>query len=282
MSDLIDAHLRHLRAAGLAEDTTIDDRSRLLWRLEHNLPMGLERATVEELEDFMATPGFSRWTKCTYYFHITGFFRWATDPQRLHLDYDPSAGLRRPRAPRDVPKPVSNAQLAHALANLPEPWLTYIKLAAYEGARAGEVATIERADVSELRTRIHGKGDKTRVLKTHSTVWQSVEPFPAGRLARRIRDGGDTSPDYISSRTILALRRVDLGPGISLHNFRHWYGTTMLRPKEFGGAGASLRTVQENMGHASVAVTARYTLVCDQERDDAIDSLPTFTTPTPS
>lgn len=281
MSDLIDAHLRHLRAAGLAEATTIDDRSRLLWRLERDLPMGLERATVEELEDFLATPSFSRWTKCTYYMHIVGFFRWATDPTRVHLDYDPSAGLRRPKAPHGVPKPVTNAQLAHALANLPEPWLTYIKLAAYEGARAGEVATIDRADIDQQRTRIHGKGDKTRVLKTHCAVWQSVEHFPAGRLARRIRDGGDTSPDYISSRTILVLKRIDL-PGISLHAFRHWYGTMMLRPKEFGGAGASLRTVQENMGHASPAVTARYTLVSDEERDDAIASLPTFDAPSPS
>jgi len=70
-------------------------------------------------------------------------------------------------------------------------------------------------------------------------------------------------------------------PGATLHRFRHWYATTQLKPVKYGGAGASIRTVQDNMGHANLASTAIYTLVTDEERADAIDSLPTFTAPTP-
>jgi integrase len=279
MNDLFVAHLRYLRHRGYSPDT-VADRGKLLNRLERILPMGLERATVEELQDFQATPGFSLQTQATYYHHITGFFGWACHPSRVHLSYDPSAGLVRPKVPKGLPHPVSDAELVHALTNLREPWRTYVKLAAYEGMRAAEVATIDRYDITQTRTRIVGKGRKTRDLKTHATVWDSVQHFPAGRLARRIRDGREADPDYLSARCIDVLKRIDL-PGVTLHRFRHWYGTMMLRPKEFGGAGASLRTVQLNMGHASPETTAIYTLVCDEERDAAIDALPTFDTPAP-
>lgn len=279
MNDLVDAHVRHLRHAGYSPDT-ISDRAKLLHRLDRELPMGLVRATVEELENFQATPGFSLQTQATYYHHITGFFQWGAHPSRLYIDYDPSAGLRRPKVPRGLPHPVTDAELVHALTELREPWRTYVLLAAYEGMRVAEVAGIDRHDITQARTRILGKGRKVRSLRTHAQVWQAVEPFPAGRIARRIRDGREADPDYLSARIIDVHKRIDL-PGVTLHRYRHWYGTMMLRPKDFGGAGASLRAVQLNMGHASVETTALYTLVSDEERDAAIDALPTFDTPSP-
>lgn len=289
MNDLIDAHLRHLKARGFSPDT-VDDRRKLLTRLDRVLPMGLDRATVEELEDFQARPvclkdGTAKeralQTQATQYHHITGFYRWATHPNRLHLGYDPSAGLRRPAVPRGVPHPVTDDELRHALTELRDPWRTYVLLAAYEGMRVAEVARVERADITQQRTRITGKGRKVRSLKTHRDVWQAVEHFPAGRIAYRIRDRREVDPDYLSARIIDVHRRIGL-PGVTLHRYRHWYGTMMLRPTAFGGAGASLRTVQLNMGHASPETTAIYTLVCDEERDAAIDALPTFDTPTPA
>lgn len=279
MSQLIDAYERHMRAGGFAPHTTIADRRKLLHRLDRVLPMGLDRCTTEELEHFIA--GFGcRTTQRTYYAGIRGFFAWACDPRDPKLDLDPAVGLRAPRAVKHVPKPVTDEQLRHALAELAEPWLTYVKVAAYAGARCAEIATIEKEAITENRIRITGKGGKTRVLKTHPEVWRSVERFPAGRLARRITGDDPPTPDYVSARTIIALRRVDL-PGVTLHMFRHWFGTTMLKPTQFGGAGMSLRCVQECMGHESVMSTAMYTLVTSEERDAGIAALPSFT-PTPN
>lgn len=277
MSEFIEAHLRSLRARELA-DTTHDDRGELLRRLDRDLPMGLDHATTEELEDFLATPGWSAQTRATYYTHIVGYFRWATDPRRVHLDYDPSAGLVRPRVPKGIPKPATDAELQHALTHLAEPWRTYVLLAAYEGARCCEIAELRKEDITELRIRIAGKGGKVRVLKTHRAVWAAVEHFPAGRIARMLRGNSPPTAKYISLRTAYRLDLIGL-PAITLHCFRHWYATTMLRPKEFGGGGASLRCVQENLGHENPATTAIYTLVSDEERDAGIDALPTFTTP---
>jgi integrase len=273
MSDLIRAHLRHLESRGLSP-RTVEGREVVLGRLERELPLGVAHATTEELEHFLAG-----WTRCTYYTHIVGFFRWATDPTRLHLDYDPSAGLIRPRSPKGRPRPVGNEQLVYALNHLPEPWTTYVRLAAYAGARCCEIATLRREDIAADRIRIKGKGGRTRVLKTHPEIWRAVEHFPAGRIATTKR-GKVPSARYISVRGAAQLDAIGLTE-VTLHMFRHWYGTMMHRPKEFGGAGASLRAVQENLGHASPATTAIYTAVSDEERDAGIAALPTFTTPDP-
>jgi integrase/recombinase XerD len=252
MSDLIEAHLRHCRSRGLSP-RTLEGRHTVLYRLDRELPMGIAEATTEELEDFLATDGFARWTRCTYYGHIVGFFRWATDPSRLHLDYDPSAGLIRPVPPQCRPRPVTDDQLLYALTNLPAPWNVYARLAAYAGARCW--------------------------LKTHPEIWRAVRHFPAGRIAWT-RRGCVPSARYISVRGAAQLDDIGLA-NVTFHMFRHWYGTTMHKPREFGGAGASLRCTQENLGHANPSTTAIYTAVSDGERDAGIVALPTFTTPDP-
>lgn len=280
MSRYIADYCRHMKAGGYAPHTTIDDRRKLLLRLDGELPMGLDRCTTEELEDFLATDDFSVGTRYTYYVAIKGYFGFVCDPRSPKVDYDPAAGLRRPPTPKHLPKPATNAELIHALAELAEPWRTYVILASYAGARCGEVATITKEAITPDRIRITGKGNKTRSLKTHDQVWCAVQHFPAGRIARRILDDDEPTSDYISARVATRLRRIGLN--LTLHNFRHWYGTTMLKPREFGGAGASLRAVQENMGHESISTTVLYTLVSDEERDAGIAALPTFGAPTPN
>lgn len=258
----------------MAPHTTIDDRRKLLLRLDRDLPMGLDQCTTEELEDWLASEDFSVGTRYTYYVAIKSYFGFVCDPKAPKIDYDPAAGLRRPPTPKHLPKPATDLEVTHALAELPEPFRTYVTLAAYAGARAGEVATITKEDITEHRTRIRGKGNKTRSLRTHPIIWEAVRPFPAGRLARRITGDDPPTSDYISARTASRLRKVGLD--LTLHAFRHWFATAMLRPKEFGGAGASLRVVQLNLGHESISTTAGYTAVMDEERDAGIAALPTF------
>lgn len=284
MHQLIDAHLRHLRAAGMAANT-VNKREELLQRVEEALPMGLARATTEEIESFLAEGRclngrpWSNQTKATYHGHLVGFFRWATSGRDPYLDYDPSAGLIRPRVPKAIPNPVKDAELHCALGELPEPWRLYAAIAAYSGARCCELAVLRREDVSQQAMRIVGKGGKTRIVPTHPIVWQMVEPLPEGPIARR-RDGrpGPVTPGSISTGMLVNLERIGLRrtSKVSAHRFRHWLGTTALRPREFGGGGASLRTVQELLGHESPATTAGYTLVTNEERDAAIAALPSY------
>jgi integrase len=262
MTDLIDQHLRQATAAGLSANT-VTDRGRLLRRVDTDLPMGLESATVEELSDWLARPRWTRQTRATYYGHVRAFFEWATDPNNPHLDWNPAASLTRPKVPQTVPKPVTDDELREALRTA-GPWLVPITLAAYAGLRCCELAGIERRDVSEETVMVVGKGDKPRPIPTAGQVWDLVRPLPGGKLI------GFDDPRLVSQRAREHFARVGL-PGVTMHRFRHWFATTML------ANGVDLLTVSKLLGHTSTTTTAVYCLITDGQRRSAICTLPVLT-----
>jgi site-specific recombinase XerD len=260
MTDLIERHCAHITARGLA-DTTIDSRRDLLERMDRDLPMGLECATVEELSDWLGRRGWSRQTRATYYNHVKMFFDWATTGQRPHLDWNPAASLTRPRVPRGVPKPVTDEELAEALRHA-GPWTVAILLAAYAGLRCCELATIQRRDINEATITIVGKGGKTRVVPTAPVVWDTVRDR-TGRLV-------DGTPGQISKSARDLFDRIGLAD-VTMHRFRHWFATTML------ANGVDLLTVSLLLGHASTSTTVRYCQITDGQRRSAICTLPVLT-----
>jgi integrase len=268
---LIDMHLRYCRAAGLARGT-LRGREQLLRRVDEALTMGLESATADELADWLAREGWALETRSSYYGHLRSFFRWACNPVDPKLDYDPSAALRRPKVPTSTPRPVTEDELAFALAVADEPWLLSVKLGAFAGLRAAEIAAIPREEINEQHMRVKGKGGKIRTVPTHHAVWAAVKDLPRGRIAFR-PDGIVPDGDWLSTYAGRYFRSIGM-PNVTIHRFRHRYGTMLLRSKALGGAGADLRTVQELMGHASPATTAKYTAITDEQRRLAIEALP--------
>lgn len=262
MTDLIDQHLKQATARGLSPNT-VADRGELLRRVDADLPMGLESATVEELAGWLGRPRWSRQTRATYYGHIKGFFDWATDSNNPHLDWNPAASLTRPKVSPGVPKPVTDDELAEALSTAGV-WRVPILLAAYAGLRCCELATVERRDINEATVTVLGKGDKPRVIPTAVPVWQVVRPMASGRLVP-LEDA-----QMVSRRAREHFDRVGL-PGVTLHRFRHWFATTML------ANGVDLLTVSKLLGHASTTTTAVYCQITDGQRRSAICTLPVLT-----
>lgn len=281
MNPWIQRHVRYMQSAGLAE-TTIEDGREVLVRLDRELPLGLIEATIEELEHWLAGPDgadpkrpkWGRQTKATYYGHIVRFYRWAADPARMpHLSYDPSVSLTRPHVPRTVPRPVTHEDLVRVLAVVRGRFRIYCYLAAFAGLRACQIAALRREDVTEATITVRGKGGKEIIIPTHPLIWQSVEHMPAGPIARKPCGSKDSAKE-VSDLTSKEINRR-IGPNtISLHPMRHWFATWLLTPKEFGGAGASLRTVQELLGHSSPSTTAIYTAITDEQRRLAVNALP--------
>jgi integrase len=266
MTDLIEAHLAHIRAGGLAANT-VDDRRKVLHRINADLPMGLDQATVEELAGWLARDEWGPQTKATYYGHVRGYFSWACDPRNPKLDYDPSASLIRPRVPATLPRPVSDAELQFALEHSDPDWQRRILLAAYAGLRCCELVTIRREDITPINITVKGKGGKQRTVPTAAQIWVTVRDLPAGRLDPH------WDADGLAREGGVHHRRIGLR-GVTMHRYRHWFATTALLN------GANLRTVQELMGHSSPATTAIYTLVTDEQRRTAIAALPVLFAPT--
>lgn len=266
MTDLIDAHLAHLRAAGRAA-TTIRKRGELLRRVDRDLPYGIDGATVEELAAWLARDQWSQAAKHNYFHHIRGYFTWATDERNPHLDYDPSASLARPRVPAGVPKPVTDDEVAAALDRSDEMWRRLVILAAYGGMRCCELATIRREHIGEQDTTIKGKGGKSRKIPTMPNVWAAVRDLPRGPV------GPSRDAQWISRNALYHFARIGLD-GVTMHRFRHWYATTML------ANGVDLMTVSRYLGHASTATTAGYCQITAGQRERARRALPDLGAPT--
>jgi integrase len=268
VSEMIEAHARHLRAEGKSA-RTIKDRVRVLHTLHKALPFGLAYASTDELTDWLARDeDWAPWTKATYAMHIRGFYRWATG---RWLAVDPTDGMAKPRIPKCVPHPVTDDELAIALGRSGDPWRPAIILAAFAGLRASEAADVHKEDVTERTIRIRAaKGGDAATVDTHPIVWELVqEGRPTGPLVRRA-DGRAVDGRWLSQHGRAHFNSIGL-PSVHLHRFRHWYGTTLLK------GGHDLRTVQEAMRHRSITSTQGYTLIEGGQRRLAIRSLPTPT-----
>lgn len=259
---LVDRWLGWLRASG-ASDVTINTYRGELRRLQQwaggpILYLDHDRLTTWQIER-SATVGVAS-LRCSMSAHRS-FYRWALD-ERL-ITEDPTRRLRMPRAPRRLPRPMEEQDVAHALADGGVQEAAIIALAGFAGLRACEIA---RLDWSEVRLDgpepilrvVKGKGGTERVVDISPELARYLKALPGSRrgpvIRRRDGQAGHASPARVSQ---IANRFLDdLGIDATLHQLRHRFGTVM-----YDVSGGDLRAVQEALGHASPTSTAIYTRV---------------------
>lgn len=269
MTDLIAHHIARCRRSANFSPITLRDREELLRRVDTDLPLGLTEATTEELQEWLARPGWSAQTRATYFTHLIGFYRDVAE----QLGWDPSAGLIRPKVPRGLPKPATDDEIRYTLIHLPAPWDLYVMLAAYAGLRSSEVAGLDRRNVTEALVTVHqGKGGKSRTVETHPELWRRIRLAPPGPIAM-LGSGRVMTGEQMSARVRYQLDKIGM-PDLTMHRYRHAFATRLLRPKELGGAGADLLTVSELMGHANPNTTKVYALITSEQRRLAVNALP--------
>lgn len=259
---LVGAHLTACRARGLSV-RTIHDRRRVLGQLAAGLGVDLTAATTPQLEAWLATDGWSRWTRVTYSMHTRGFYRWLAEAG--HRPDDPARGLKV-RPPKGLPNPVTDDELELALSRSGEPWHTAILLAAYAGLRVGDIAALRRQDVTAATIRVvGGKGGRDAMLPCHPRIWAAVSPQVTGPVVTGAT-GQPVTAHYLSAKARGHFDRIGL-PDVHLHRFRHSFATRLLR------AGVNIRVVQELMRHESLDTTSRYLLVEGAEMAAAVAAL---------
>lgn len=267
MSDLVEAHLDHLRALGRSP-RTITERGTVLRRLHAQLPLGIAWAASQEIEAWFAAlvvAGASAWTLATYAMHVRGFYRWADGRM---LVGDPVADLPRPRCPHSVPDPVTDEELRLSLVRSDDWWQRCIRFATLAGLRASELARLRVEDVRADRILIRrAKGGDPQTVPTHSQLAAIAGAMPPGPLLPRRLDG-----DHVSGRGLSVAARKHFDSiglrAVHLHRFRHRFGTDLLRQ------GVDVRVVQELLRHRSIRSTQGYTLVVDAQREAGVRRLP--------
>lgn len=223
----------------------------------------------------MATTHRSRATLARRGAAVRTFFAWAARTHRVPVD--PALRLATARSASPLPtvlrvEPVTQMldlardRAAEGDAVALRDW-ALLELLYATGVRVGEVcgADLHDVDVHERTLRVVGKGDKERVVPfgkpaaTALSAWlergrpQLAGPTSPSALLLGLRGG---RLDQRQARTVVhqaaALAGVD---DVAPHALRHTAATHLLE------GGSDLRSVQELLGHASLATTQRYTHV---------------------
>jgi integrase/recombinase XerC len=271
---VVAAHLRHIRLLSLTEGT-IYARARALHRMARFLPGPLTAATAGDLLAWRAALTVTDETVVHYVSHAREFYKWLV-AEGLRGD-DPAARLPVPKIPRRLPRPISDEDLAYAVASAPpriRPWLI---LAAWCGLRAKEIALLRWECVLDtasppvlLVAADATKGIRERVVPLHEFAAGELASLPGRRVGFVFRryDGrpGPNAPWLVSQ---LANKHLHAsGSTATLHALRHWFGTGTYHECR------DLRVVQELMGHAQPSTTAGYAAFDSPAAAEAVAALP--------
>ncbi len=204
---------------------------------------------------------------------IRSFLRWISD--REGHDLSAALSARAPKYQRSLPRPLAAGQaqelLEHAGSHHPEPWIAARDMAVLTllygcGLRISEALGLTGADwpLRESLT-IRGKGGRERMVPVLPVARDAIAqylrlcpypPEPEGALFRGAR-GGPLRAGVLESAMARMRQSLGLPPSATPHALRHSFATHLL------SAGGDLRTIQELLGHASLATTQVYTGVDD-------------------
>jgi integrase/recombinase XerC len=204
---------------------------------------------------------------------IRTFTQWAHD--RADLKTDPGASLVSPKLAKTLPTIIKESQALQLLNSLRDHAddaqslrdSAILELLYATGVRVSELVGLDLDDIdySVNTIRVIGKGDKERVV-----------PFgkPAGEALENWINAG--RPEFVTAESGAAVfigkkgKRIDVrivrsvvhevlaaigAPDMGPHGLRHSAATHLIE------GGADIRSVQELLGHASLATTQRYTHV---------------------
>ncbi|MBA2551370.1 MAG: tyrosine recombinase XerC [Nocardioidaceae bacterium] len=139
------------------------------------------------------------------------------------------------------------------------------------GARVGEVAGLDVDDIDRERNvvRLHGKGGNERSVPFGNPAARALDVWLGVGRPSLAREGSGAALflgqqggriDQRAIRTVVHRRLADVpgAPDLGPHGLRHTAATHLLE------GGADLRSVQEILGHASLATTQIYTHVSSE------------------
>ncbi len=253
--------LEHLARLGHAELGTTDIRALRSW-LAKQQSLGKSRGTIARRAT--AARVFTAWA------HRAG-----------HSPNDPGLLLGSPKAHRTLPgvlgRPATEAlfELAGTAADDDGPVglrdLAILELLYATGIRVGELCGLDVDDLDADRrvVRVFGKGRKERTVPYGAPAAAAVERWL--RLGRPALARPGSGPalflgarggriDQRAVRRMVHARLADVpdAPDLAPHGLRHTAATHLLE------GGADLRSVQELLGHASLATTQIYTHVSSE------------------
>jgi integrase/recombinase XerC len=200
--------------------------------------------------------------------------------QAGHLQLDPTESLEAPIRRKSLPKALSLDQTTELLdqaegGRTPLRDRALLELMYAAGIRASEVVGVNQSDISftEGSILVRGKGNKERVALFGSTCRTALLDYFSGeRVTPEVGDPYFTNKDgrRLTTRTVQYVvkrwaLRAGLSPEVSPHTLRHSFATHLL------DNGADLKSVQQLLGHESLATTQIYTHISIERLKKTVD-----------
>lgn len=254
----------------------------LAWaRREGVPPLDLTHRDLRSYLVELTRAGYTPQTISRHLSALRGLYRWMQREGRCSAAT--AVALSSPKLARTLPRTMSDEDVRRLLSvcegddpvSLRD--RAFLELLYATGARVSEVSGLEVGDVDPVaaQVRLFGKGSKERIVPVYQEALDRVDDYVRRGRASLVRPerpcsalfvstrGNPMSPDAL--RTVFERRVVQAGldPSLTPHAMRHTFATELL------GGGADLRSVQELLGHESLATTQIYTHLSVERLKDA-------------
>lgn len=214
---------------------------------------------------------------------LRSFFKYACSKASL-IDENPAIELESPKITKKLPKYLEieeSIQLLDSVdGDFAERDYCILTLFLNCGMRLSELVSINVADIREDTLTVVGKGAKERTIYLNDACLEAINSYLAVRPD--ITETGGKQPLFvskfkkrISNKTVQYtvkkyIKLAGLDPTkYSTHKLRHTAATLMYTHGE-----VDIRTLQEILGHESVATTEIYTHINNSKLKDAVSKNP--------
>jgi integrase/recombinase XerD len=288
VEDRVDAFLHYMAAErGSSKNTTDAYRNDLTAFVQflrantldgRNAAETLDRACILKYIQWLNEKQYARATVARKVAAVKSFCAFLLDSGDISVD--PTSSVSSPRAPKPVPKPMSVEEVdlllqeplkggsAEAIRDA-----AMLELMYATGMRVTELVSLNvdslHLNPAPAYVRCLGKGAKERTIPVYEHAVQALERYL-----------DDSRPVLLKNRPQSALfvnrrgerltrqgfwlilkgyaKSAGIEGRVTPHTLRHSFATHMLR------GGASVRDVQELLGHANVSTTQVYTQLADE------------------
>jgi integrase/recombinase XerD len=228
-----------------------------------------DKATATDLTEWLGRDDLSRASRATYHSDVRAFFKWLALANLIDADPTASPLFERPKVRAGVPQPLTADEEERALAHARGNMRAWLLLALRAGLRASEIASFRGEQVTPRYIMVVGKGEKPATVRNHPDILALAEKYPRRGwwFPSPAHDG------HISGKSVGLLvgrffrsPKVDIQSG-SIHRCRHSYATSLLQN------GANMYQVQAAMRHSSLATTAIYAAIDEDELGEIVARL---------
>ena len=230
-------------------------------------PRKVEAAMVERYMAWLYDRGREKSSQARALSSVKSFFNFLMVNDQI--DASPAEFVQSPKFGRQLPDILSTDEIDRIIATVDTSTVKGLRDQAmlevlYScGLRVSELTSLRIQDLffGEGYIRVIGKGDKQRIVPISAVARERIHRYLDKRPGARSNEdilflnnrGGKLTRVMVFTILKEAAQRAGIHKHISPHTFRHSFATHLLE------GGASIRQVQEMLGHESILTTEIYT-----------------------